>query len=109
MRVCGEAGQSRRGVDRFVPCERGRGDGEVCDDLLPCSRQGHTVAGVVEGAGACEAGLDRAANFWAERDLSIIWRRLRLFWEEEVKDAKGDVFAVGIGFVCVCRLSNLGR
>ena len=88
-------------MDGFVPCERQRGDGEVCGDLVPCSREGYAVAGVVEGAGACEAGLDRAANFWPERDFSIIWRRLRLFWDEEVEDAKGDVFAVRIGFVGV--------
>lgn len=58
VRVGGERGKGGRVADGFVPCKWRRRDGEVCGDFMPCGREGEAVAGVVEGAGACEAGLD---------------------------------------------------
>lgn len=58
VRVGRERGKGGGFMDGFMPCKwRGR-DGEICGDFVPCRREGEAVAGVVEGADACEPGLD---------------------------------------------------
>lgn len=73
VRVGGQKGKGGRVADGFVPCKWRRRDSEVCGDFVPCGRESEAVAGVVEGAGACKAGLDGAASFWAGMESFIAW------------------------------------